>query len=72
MATINRLICDIDQREENVLTVVIDIDGRGGAVDLCGRCRASVPIDEAYSLVRPELRRRRGEFTKIELPPQPN
>ena len=71
MATVNRLVCDIDQREDNVFTVAIDINGRGGVVDMCNRCRSSVPLDEAFARVRPEVRKRKQEFVKIELPPQP-
>jgi hypothetical protein len=71
MATVNRLVCDIDRREEDVFTVVIDINGRSGVVDMCGRCRSSVPMDEAFARIRPETRKRKQEFVKIELPPQP-
>ena len=71
MATVTRKICDIDQRDEDVASVLIEVDGKGGTVDMCAKCRGSVPIEDAAKRGKKQVRRRRDAFVKIDLPPQP-
>ena len=71
MATVTRKICDVDQRDEDVVSVLIEVDGKGGTVDMCAKCLASIPVGEAAKRGEKQIRRRRDGFVKVELPPQP-
>lgn len=65
MAKVERLICDLDGREEDVRTVVVQTLGEPAwAIDLCGKCYKS-RLADLHQVSRLHRRpARRGQIVK--------
>ena len=73
MATIQRKVCDVDQREDDVQTVVATVGSVTRELDVCKRCLRDLSI--AYVIEnggkpRPTNRASKRTFVKTHIPPQ--